>query len=156
MTYPPYFWNERDEEKISTQMKPIYTESELEKFVVTGLLNSSLFYWWFIILSDCRHLNIREIDTFGIDLDKIPREEQLRIAEKVKELMNDLEIHKNRKEASYKTTGKVIYDEYFPRHSKQIIDDIDHLIAPHYSLTEEEIDFVINYDIKYRLGFHNL
>ena len=25
-------------------------------------------------------------------------------------------------------------------------------MAPHYSLTQEELDFIVNYDIKYRLG----
>ncbi len=36
--------------------------------------------------------------------------------------------------------------------SKQIIDEIDCILARHYGLTEEELDFIINYDIKYRMG----
>ena len=36
--------------------------------------------------------------------------------------------------------------------SKYIIDEIDELLAKHYGFTEEELDFIINYDIKYRMG----
>jgi hypothetical protein len=39
-----------------------------------------------------------------------------------------------------------------PKHSKPIIDEIDAALADHYKLTEEELDFIINYDIKYRMG----
>jgi len=36
--------------------------------------------------------------------------------------------------------------------SKPIIDEIDRVIARHYGFTDEELDFIINYDIKYRMG----
>lgn len=36
--------------------------------------------------------------------------------------------------------------------SKDIIDEIDKALAKHYGFTEEELDFIINYDIKYRMG----
>lgn len=36
--------------------------------------------------------------------------------------------------------------------SKPIIDEIDKVLARHYGFTEEELDFIINYDIKYRMG----
>ena len=40
----------------------------------------------------------------------------------------------------------------FPKHSKHIIDQIDGVLAKHYGFTDEELDFIRNYDIKYRLG----
>jgi hypothetical protein len=36
--------------------------------------------------------------------------------------------------------------------SKRNIDEIDTVLAKHYGFTAEESDFIINYDIKYRLG----
>lgn len=36
--------------------------------------------------------------------------------------------------------------------AKPIIDEIDRVLAEHYGFTEEELDFIINYDIKYRMG----
>lgn len=41
---------------------------------------------------------------------------------------------------------------YYPKLSKPIIDEIDKVLARHYGFTEEELDFIINYDIKYRMG----
>ncbi len=40
----------------------------------------------------------------------------------------------------------------YPKASKPIIDEIDCVLARHYGFTEEELDFIINYDIKYRMG----
>ena len=42
--------------------------------------------------------------------------------------------------------------EYCLRPSKPIIDEIDRVLARHYGFTDEELDFIINYDIKYRIG----
>lgn len=52
----------------------------------------------------------------------------------------------------YKTTGRVEYDEFYMKLSKPIIDEIDTVLARHYGFTDEELDFIINYDIKYRMG----
>jgi len=41
---------------------------------------------------------------------------------------------------------------YQKKLSKPIVDKIDKLLAKHYGFTEEELDFIINYDIKYRMG----
>lgn len=51
-----------------------------------------------------------------------------------------------------KQTGKT-ETQLFPIHkSKSIINDIDKVLAKYYYLTEEELDFITNYDIKYRMG----
>ena len=34
----------------------------------------------------------------------------------------------------------------------EFYDEIDKALAEHYGFTEEELDFLINYDIKYRMG----
>jgi hypothetical protein len=36
--------------------------------------------------------------------------------------------------------------------SKAVIDEIDTALAPHFDFTDEELDFIINFDYKYRLG----
>jgi hypothetical protein len=36
--------------------------------------------------------------------------------------------------------------------SKPIIDEIDRALARHYGLSDDELDFIINYDVKYRMG----
>lgn len=148
----PYFWNERDGEKLSTQVKEITCTTPDSALALAAILNSSLFYWWFIALSDSRHLNLREIHQFPIEIASLRSTEKSDLNRLAKELMEDYQRHKVRKETYYQATGKVVYDEYYPRHSKSIIDEIDRVLATHYGFTDEELDFIINYDIKYRMG----
>ena len=155
MDFAPYFWNERDGEKISTHVKPLRLTTELDASVVAAALNSSLFYWWFVVLSNCRDLTLREVRSFPIGVNQMNETIKQNLSELSADLMQDLKRHSQRKETNYKTTGKVIYDEFFPRHSKPIIDKIDRVLAKHYGFTTEELDFIINYDIKYRMGLGN-
>jgi len=67
-------------------------------------------------------------------------------------LMSDLKLNAARKRASSQKTGQVEYNEFWPRQSKSIIDEIDNLLAKHYGFTGQELDFIVNYDIKYRMG----
>jgi hypothetical protein len=39
-----------------------------------------------------------------------------------------------------------------PKHSKPIFDEIDTVLAGTYGFPVEELDFIINYDFKYRFG----
>ena len=41
---------------------------------------------------------------------------------------------------------------FFFKNSKPLINEIDHLLAGYYGFSEEELDFIVNYDIKYRMG----
>jgi hypothetical protein len=47
---------------------------------------------------------------------------------------------------------EITYDNFYGARSKFIIDEIDRVLARHYGFTDDELDFIINYDIKYRLG----
>ena len=67
------------------------------------------------------------------------------------DLLTDLENNaivrtRNRK------SGEVVQEvNYYVGKSKGLIDKIDLNVAKHYGLTDEETDFIINYDIKYRI-----
>ena len=64
----------------------------------------------------------------------------------------DLENNKKRVTTNSERSGEIVQDFYFARLSKPILDKIDTLLAEHYGFTQEELDFIINYDIKYRMG----
>ena len=48
--------------------------------------------------------------------------------------------------------GLVAGDKLVSIAGEPIIDQIDTVLARHYGFTDEELDFIINYDIKYRMG----
>jgi hypothetical protein len=151
-SFTPYFWNEKDGEKISVQNKVLVLSTDTNRDVVITILVSTIFYWWFVLQSDCRHLNVKEINEFPINLDSMNTNTKSELADIYKKLEEDLKKNSYRKETNYKATGKVIYDEFYPKKSKPIIDEVDKILAKHYGFTEEELDFIINYDIKYRMG----
>lgn len=117
---------------------------------VGAVLSSTLYYWNYIAYTDCRNLTKSFIDSFPFPKSLYRNSELDKIGAK---LFKDYEKNKYTKNTTYKSTGRnVIYDEYYPKLSKFIIDEIDKVLALHYGFTEEELDFIINYDIKYRMG----
>lgn len=150
--FQPHFWNEKDGEKLSVSVKTISCSSSADSKIICDILNSNIFYLWFIMLSDCRHLNPREIYEFSFNISNVIHDIKTNLISLCKALMKDYIKNRNRKHTIYRATGEVEYDEYFPKFSKPIIDEIDTVLARHYGFTEEELDFIINYDIKYRMG----
>lgn len=112
------------------------------------LLNSSLFFYYWIVLSDCYNLTKKYISEI-----KVPQNiDVVKFNTLAKQLNNDIFKHHQIAEYEYKNKGVVRFAQFFPKKSKPIIDDVDKLLAQHYGFTEEELDFIINYDIKYRMG----
>ena len=148
LNYQSFFKGENIQS--STGDKFIYVNKDYDRDIIVALMNSTLFYWFYVNYSDGHNFTKYVIGSIPFSY---PDEN---ISQKLKfltsKLMSDLELNSNRKLAFYKATGKVEYDEYFPKKSKLIIDEIDTLIAQHYGFTDEELDFIINYDIKYRMG----
>jgi hypothetical protein len=148
-TFIPYFCSDRDGEGITTQLKSVSFNTAKQVKVGSCILNSSLFFIWWITNSDCYHLNKPEIVNFRYQYDKGIEKEICSVADR---LAVDMKKKSIRRVYNYKTTGRVEYDEFYMKLSKPIIDEIDKLLASHYAFTEEELDFIINYDIKYRMG----
>ncbi len=137
-------------EKVKAE-KRIGINPSFSNVAIGATMSSTLCYWLYIASTDCRNLQKKFIDCFPCNIEKLQQDEKL--INKGKVLFKSYEANKYRKNTFYKTTGNnVVYDEYYPKLSKPIIDEIDKLLAKHYGFTEEELDFIINYDIKYRMG----
>ena len=127
----------------------LYTDESLSAHCIGAIINSSLFYVYFITYSDCFHLSNTLVRDFPL-ADSIIEDSRLKRLTRV--LMNDLHEKATRKTIDTKIGDSISYEEFFAGGSKPIIDEIDHVLAEHYGFTEEELDFIINYDIKYRMG----
>ena len=112
------------------------------------LVNSTLFYWFYSTFSDCEHINDSLIRDFRISTESNPSDWialESRLAESQKR-------YARRKTILTKQGHKIEYDEMDAPQSKPILDEIDTVLAGHYGFRPEELDFILNYDIKYRLG----
>ena len=148
-TFIPYFCSERDGEIVSRHLKRLFFNTEIEKECGCAVINSTLFFLWWITHSSCYNVNSPEIFSFKLGLNN---NEASTLAEKNAKLTKDVLGKSRRRVYVYKSTGRVEYDEFYMKLSKPIIDEIDKVLAKHYGFTEEELDFIINYDIKYRMG----
>jgi hypothetical protein len=68
------------------------------------------------------------------------------------ELAEDLQAHSEYRKMRFNGVGTLTIQCIFPGRSRAIIDDIDRVLARHYGFTDEEVDFILNYDGKYRTG----
>ena len=142
----PYFHSHRDGEKPSIKLKHLFLhQQEMNARILQGVLCSTLFFIWWLSNSDCYDLNKPEILNF-------PKCKANDLVILSQELEQDMQVNSKRRIYHYKTTGRVEYDEFYMKKSKSIIDEIDKILAKHYDFTEEELDYIINYDIKYRMG----
>ncbi len=142
---------ELEKTDISDQYKYIEISAE-HSSVTAALLNSSIFYWFFVVYSDGRHLLPQHIMEFSIDLSTIPTITLEKLNELIADLMNDYEKNSNTK-INVRNGGYAIkIKEIIPRLSYGIIKGIDAEISKIFSLTEEELEFIENFDIDFRLG----
>ena len=114
-----------------------------EYYFILCLLNSSLFWLYWIIISDCWHITTKELKHCVL-----PKElKDNKIYERLyKKLENKLE--KTKKYIGSKQTNY----EYKHKLCKDIIDDIDDCIGKAYKLNRDEIDYCKNFALKYRVS----
>ena len=116
-------------------------------FAVIAALSSSSFFWFWNVLSDCRNLNRRDLLAFPLNPECLSAAFRLSLAALGQRYLEHLKKTSRR---MLKSGLQIETFEYAI--CKPILDDIDDLLSMHYGFTDEELDFIINYDIKYRMG----
>jgi hypothetical protein len=109
-------------------------------------MNSSLFYYFWKTITDARHIYPSDIINFPFNYPK------------QKDIINDLlNVEEPLMRGYIRNCERIIYgnaevDQFRVAPVKNIIDLIDSILGKHYGFTHAELDFIINYDIKYRMG----
>jgi Predicted O-methyltransferase len=116
---------------------------------IIAILSSNTFWWWYTVTSNCRHLNPYDVQNFPIPNLALLDEKLLSLGS---EYVEDLQKNSTMLVRNQKQTGITETQSFKIQKSKPIIDEIDRVLAKHYGFSPEELDFIINYDIKYRMG----
>jgi hypothetical protein len=117
-----------------------------------GILSSSLFWWWYTVSSNLRDLNPADIQSFPVPslaLDSVD------VRKASAAYLKALSRNSTMLVREQKSTGRTETQSFKIQRCKPEIDDIDRFIGCFYGLTDEEQDFIINYDLKFRLGSDN-
>ena len=134
--------------RISNEYKPLRLPFSWQN-AVAAALSSSTFYVLWLAVSDCYHITKRDIDALQLPANLLSSQT---FGDLGIELLNDLQ--KNSIVNKRKRKDGSVQDEvsFKVGKSKDIIDRIDVAMADFYGLSAEQLDFIINYDIKYRVG----
>ena len=110
--------------------------------LVGASLSSTLFYWFWLIHSDWHNLRTSELSMFPIPYEKYQDEDLKQIDVLYESYIKDLKKNSKVMKSGLKC--------FYARKSKKYIDKIDKFIGKKYGLTDNEIEYIINYDIRYR------
>ncbi|MCC5841658.1 MAG: Eco57I restriction-modification methylase domain-containing protein [Opitutales bacterium] len=144
MNFEQYFKSATRSKSIHHFRDLRFTDESYADFV-GSILNSTLFFFWFLAVGNGRNVTGKDVSTFPIGK---THENTLDGASRIfLRLMEDYKANSVIRERS-----DCEFQEFRPSLSKPIIDEIDKVLGEHYGFTPEELDFIINYDIKYRMG----
>lgn len=140
--------------KVTGEMKSLFFESVDIRNAAVSLLSSSTYFLYYIVWSSCQVVNNRDFN-INVDFDKFPLYSLKKLSSLGMKLQQDYQANSKIKERNYSKKGRTFSmqkQHFYIKFSKSIINEIDYVLAEHYKFSEEELDYIINYDIKYRLG----
>jgi hypothetical protein len=137
----------------STRETSYRLKSGVQIRAIIALLSSGLFWWWYTVTSNLRHLNPSDIEGFPAHVNSLNCSA---IENLGRGYLESLVANSTMLTREQKQTGKTETQCFKVQNCKPIIDEIDRILAEHYGFTPEELDFIINYDIKYRMGAENV
>ena len=115
------------------------------------ILSSNLSFWFYQIYSDNLNWKSYELENFTIP--NLSDENIISLEKLYKEYLLDIESNVNYRNVTNGSSYNISeFKEYKIQKSKHIIDQIDDLICPLYGLTQEETNFIKNYEIEFRLS----
>ena len=130
----------------STQEKALLIKRPYSN-IIASILSSNLYYSFLHIYSDNLHIKSYELEIFPVPIHKL-LENKNEIEKIYKEYLKDLQKNSIVQEVNYSNISEMRI--FYARKSKNIIDNIDLAIQEAYGLTDEEVYFLINYDLKFR------
>lgn len=141
------FWAKAFLEKPATnEIMTLSFETDVERKIAYCFINSSLFYYQWVITSDCWHVTNSDLKNVKFNYCVLNARQKRKLLELSDILSEDLEKNKVR------IDSKQTEFEYKHKYSKKIIDKIDDILCQCAGLDQTETKYVKNYTLKYRLN----
>lgn len=131
----------------STADRPFKMREGASPVAAVAILNSTTHFWFWTNFSDCRNKTYSVMLDMPILQDLFSDQQMIDLGLR---LMADYQKNGERKVRDGRNT--TIFTEFYPKRSKEIIDKIDRCIGQKMGLTELEMDYLRNFDVKFRMG----
>jgi hypothetical protein len=105
-----------------------------------------------MLTTNGRDLNPADLRAFPVSPIRLTLSGRQKLIKLSDRLMTSYRENKATKEKTSQSTGHVVYEEFYLRLSKDILDEIDQVIGAELGLTQEQQEFFVNFEIKYRMG----
>jgi hypothetical protein len=144
----PFFQRQGEEPDVSTNLRFLRLRDRQGVLRFLCLVNSSLFYYWWLTQSDEFHVLASEVRNLRVPPEEVwPGEAVLGPA--VENLMRSYQKQAVRRVRRFRRRV-VSYDEFRPGSSLPEIHVLDEIVANLYGLTQAERLFLRDYDMAYR------
>jgi hypothetical protein len=114
-----------------------------------AVLSSDLFWWWYTVTSNCRHLNPIDLHRFPLPASVLADPELQRLG---RAYLRDIVRHSAPRVRKQKQTGRTETQTFRIHKSRRIILAIGKALARHYGLSDAERHYLANYDIDFRIN----
>lgn len=134
------FWMKAYREQVDDPEYKVFSfKSPIEADYCYCLINSSLFWWYWICVSDCWHVS-KDLNGFMMPM-KVNMTGATELAQGLRQRLEETKVYVGTKQTQY---------EYKHRECLEEIRAIDDFINAAYGLTEAESNYIKNFAIRYR------
>lgn len=134
------------ESQVSKEYKAFSFLTELDSILFSAIVNSDLFFYVWESVSDVWHITQKDLNFIKINFDEISIETKEEIKILFMEFYNSLidnKIYLGSKQTEY---------IYHHKKEKLLIDKFSNIISEIFGLTDEEIEYVRNYNLRFRMN----
>lgn len=126
----------------SKEYKEFGCSSEMKPYLL-AILNSNLFFLYWTIVSDCWHITNKELSEFSVPTNGVCLDMFRILTSKLERMLERTKKYIGSVQTQY---------EYKHRECKPEIDAIDDALQEIYGLTDDEVAFLKEYKLKYRMS----
>lgn len=122
--------------------------------IIGLIMSSSYFYFYQQVYTDGLNLKRSEIENYPLpDLSQLTEEKLKELSDLYARYLDDIERNAAVRQSSNTSTHHIeSFKEYKIVRSKNIIREIDDIVGKLYDLNQEEIDFIKNYELEFRMA----
>lgn len=126
----------------SKEYKQFCYDENLQPYILC-ILNSSLFFLYWTIISDCWHITNKELTSFRVPTKDIDYTLFSKLAKNLERRLEETKQFIGSKQTEY---------AYKHKDCKLDIDAIDEALCHLYALTDEELQYIKTYNLRYRMS----
>ena len=123
-----------------THVHPIYLPDERSFIVTKAILNSSLAYWFFNKTTNLKEIS-SHVKYLCVDMGNF----DVRDVKLLNSITKKLDQHYKERYVGREINTDTAF-------CKPIIDEIDDILAKHYGFTDEELDYIKNFQLEFRMS----